>query len=85
MLFRSYSSQDEWLTLMMACHHATDGEGSEEFIRWSTQDPEYADHQNIIRMRWDSLHANRDGQITYKTSLEEIKQADRKSVVKQKK
>lgn len=70
-----YQDQDKWLTLMMACHHATDGEGSEEFIQWSTSDPEYADHRNIIRMRWDSLHSNKGGEITYKTLLEEIKKA----------
>lgn len=70
-----YKDQDKWLTIMMACHHATDGEGSEEFIQWSTQDADYADHGNIIRMRWDSLHNNRGGEITYKTLLEEIKKA----------
>jgi P4 family phage/plasmid primase-like protien len=70
-----YQSQEEWLTIMMASHHATDGEGSDEFIEWSTSDPEYADHGNIIRMRWDSLHSSRGGEITYKTLLNEIKKA----------
>jgi hypothetical protein len=41
---------------MMACHHATAGEGRQEFIEWSTRDPEYADHGWIIGRRWDSLH-----------------------------
>ena len=70
-----YSDQDQWLNMMMASHHATDGEGSDEFIEWSTSDPEYADHGNLIRMRWDSLHTNRGGQITYKTLLDEVKKA----------
>lgn len=68
-----YDDHDRWLTLMMSCHHATDGEGSEEFIQWSTSDPEYRDHVNIIRMRWDSLHTNKGGAVSYKTLYMEIK------------
>lgn len=49
---------DEWRDLMMACHHATNGEGRQEFIDWSTQDPEYQDDAWIIGRRWDSLHAS---------------------------
>jgi len=56
-----FRDHDEWLTLMMACHHATAGEGRQEFIDWSTQDPEYVDHGRIIGHRWDSLHANPSG------------------------
>lgn len=51
-----FGDQDEWLKLMMACHHATRGEARQEFIDWSTSDPEYADHAWIIGNRWDSLH-----------------------------
>ena len=47
----------EWMPLMMACHHATNGEGRQEFIEWSTQDPKYADDAWIIGNKWDSLHA----------------------------
>ncbi|WP_399697543.1 AAA family ATPase [Xenophilus sp.] len=47
----------EWMPLMMACHHATNGEGRQEFIEWSTQDPEYADDAWMIGNKWDSLHA----------------------------
>lgn len=56
-----FQDHDEWLTLMMACHHATAGEGRQEFIDWSTQDPAYADHGALIGRRWDSLHANPSG------------------------
>lgn len=52
-----FRDQDEWLQLMMACHHATNGEGRQEFIDWSTQDPQYADDAWVIGRRWDSLHA----------------------------
>src|SRR6185312_8426412 len=33
-----YQDHERWLELMMACHHATDGEGRQEFIDWSTSD-----------------------------------------------
>lgn len=53
-----FRDQDEWLHLMMACHHATAGDARQEFIDWSTQDPQYADDGWIIGRRWDSLHAS---------------------------
>lgn len=52
-----FQDHDLWLNLMMACHHATAGEGRQEFIDWSTQDAEYQDDAWIIGRRWDSLHA----------------------------
>lgn len=62
-----YQDHDRWLELMMACHHATDGEGRQEFIDWSTSDPKFADHEWIVGRRWDSLHADRDGAVTIAT------------------
>lgn len=63
-----FSDHDEWLTLMQACHHATAGDGRQEFVDWCTQDPEYADHGTLIGIRWDSLHADNDGnRITFRT------------------
>lgn len=57
-----------WLELMMACHHATNGEGREEFINWSTSDPSYSGHGHVIGRRWDSLHADGAGRrVTEKT------------------
>ncbi|MCV0098069.1 bifunctional DNA primase/polymerase [Pseudomonas aeruginosa] len=56
-----FSAHDDWLALMMACHHATAGEGRQEFIDWSTQDPDYLDDAWIIGRRWDSLHASPSG------------------------
>lgn len=50
-------NHDEWRNLMMACHHATNGEGRQEFIDWCAQDPEYQDDAWIVGRRWDSLHA----------------------------
>ena len=54
----AFKDHDEWLKLMMSCHHATNGEGRQEFIDWSTGDGDYADHEWIIGQRWDSLHAS---------------------------
>lgn len=63
-----YADQDRWLTIMMACHHATAGEGRQEFIEWSTTDPQYGDDAWIIGRRWDSLHADSKGRrVTEKT------------------
>lgn len=56
-----FRDHDTWRDLMMACHHATAGEGRQEFIDWSTQDPEYVDDGRVIGHRWDSLHANPSG------------------------
>lgn len=57
--FQDHDSQ--WLPLMMACHHATNGEGRQEFIDWSTQDPRYSDDAWTIGRKWDSLHASPTG------------------------
>ena len=51
-----YSEQSIWQDIMMASHHATNGEGRQEFIDWSTGDSKYADHGWLIGRRWDSLH-----------------------------
>jgi len=62
-----------WLELMMACHHATAGEGRDEFVEWSTSDPEYADHGNVIGRRWDSLHTDKGGRmVTVLTLFKEL-------------
>lgn len=53
----NFREHEEWLNLMMACHHATGGKGREQFIDWSTDDPDYTDHRYIIGRRWDSLHS----------------------------
>lgn len=64
----NFRDHDMWLTLMQACHHATAGDGREEFVEWCTRDPDYADHGGVIGLRWDSLHADNDGtRVTYKT------------------
>lgn len=62
-----FREHDAWCELMMACHHATDGAGRQEFIDWSTSDPKFANHEWIVGRRWDSLHAGRDDAVTIAT------------------
>ncbi|MEA5669036.1 bifunctional DNA primase/polymerase [Stenotrophomonas sp. MH1] len=52
-----FQDHDRWRDLMMACHHATAGDGRQEFIDWSTQDARYQGDAWLIGRRWDSLHA----------------------------
>lgn len=50
-----FRDADDWWNLMCSCHFMSGGDAVEEFIAWSTSDPQYADHEMIIRQRWDSL------------------------------
>lgn len=62
-----FSEQNKWFQLMQACHHASAGEARQEFVEWSTQDPAYAKDAYIIGKRWDSLHAERNDGVTFRT------------------
>lgn len=62
-----FNTNDKWFQLMQACHHATAGEGRSEFLDWSTSDPAYAADAYMIGKRWDSLHADKNDGVTYKT------------------
>lgn len=62
-----FKQHDEWLKLMMACHHASNGDARDEFVEWSTGDPDYADDADLIGRRWDSLHAQRVDGVTART------------------
>ena len=70
-----FREHDAWRELMMACHHATDGAGRQEFIDWSTSDPQFADHEWIVGRRWDSLHADRDDAVTIATLRRRLNEA----------
>ena len=71
-----YRDHAKWFELMMACHHASGGEAREEFIAWSTSDPDYADHALNIGRRWDSLHADDKGKrVTVKTLFKALNAA----------
>jgi len=69
-----YDSNDTWEPLMMAAHHATAGDGIEEFLAWSLGDTNYDGDENKIRNRWESLDG--DKEVTRKASslIYELKQ-----------
>lgn len=62
-----FSGNDDWFPLMVACHQATNGEGREEFIHWSTSATGFSEHGANIGARWDSLDANHGAGITVAT------------------
>jgi P4 family phage/plasmid primase-like protien len=69
-----YDSNNVWEPLMMAAHHATAGEGIEEFLEWSLGDSKYEGDENKIRNRWESLDG--DKEVTRKAAslIYELKQ-----------
>lgn len=75
-----FRDHDRWLHLMMACHQATNGAGSEEFISWSTSDRMYAADSASIRRRWASLDANRAGGVTIGTLCKELADAGQSEI-----
>lgn len=77
-----FKDQDLWLTLMMSVHHASGGSARDEFIEWSTRDPQYADDGWIIGRRWDSLHRKTDGPArTYRTLNKFLKDAGKEDLI----
>ena len=76
-----FQNQERWLHLMMSCHHATAGAGRDEFVSWSTSDPVYDGHDEIIKKRWDSLASVRDDGVTYKTLYKFLRDAGAESAI----
>lgn len=70
--FREYN---RWFKLMAACHHASGGAAIDKFVYWSTSDPEYADHDEAIIIKWNSLSSSSENdRITYWTLRYFLKQ-----------
>jgi hypothetical protein len=64
----AFKNYEVWLKLMMACHHASNGDARQEFISWSIGDPQYADDEQVIGSKWDGLHADAAAaRVTYRT------------------
>ncbi len=77
-----FRDHDRWLSLMMAAHHATGGDGRDEFVAWSTADPQYADDTWSVGRRWDSLSADGAGsRVTAGTLFMELKRAGRADLI----
>lgn len=78
-----FRDQGDWLQLMQACHHATNGTALEEFAAWSTSDPAYADHGARIAARWNSLSTAPAGGavVTYRTLEKLLLDAGREDAV----
>ena len=76
-----FADQSQWFDLMSACHHATGGDGREEFIQWSISDPEYAHDEDIIAQRWDSLDSNATNAITIKSLYRAVREHGDESVL----
>lgn len=68
-----YDTNDTWEPLMMACHHATAGEGIEEFLDWCSGDMSFEDQDASVRTRWDSLDDSKDVQRTAASLIRELK------------
>lgn len=52
---------DEWLTLMMASKAA--GIGKEDWVEWCVGDECYADDEDLIGLKWDSVPARHSGAL----------------------
>ena len=69
-----FADNDTWLSMAMACHHATNGHGLEPFLQWSLSDPEYSDQEEMIKKRWDSFKSDRPGEasVTIRTLVKAV-------------
>ncbi|GAA3715756.1 hypothetical protein GCM10022268_25440 [Sphingomonas cynarae] len=77
-----FRDEGRWRELMMACHHATGGDGRDKFIAWSTGDPEYRDDAHVIGRRWDSLHADVAGRrVTCRTLFKALHEVGRGELI----
>lgn len=52
---QEFDTNDKWFPIMCASHHATAGNGIDEFIAWSMLDNRFHKFENEIRNRWESL------------------------------
>ena len=63
----SYRDNDSWLRILMASHHATQGDGLEVFLQWSLQDDMYAGHEQLITQRWSSMSTDKSNPVTIRS------------------
>lgn len=68
-----YNSYDSWFPIMAACHHATDGEGIDQFVNWSLGDETYKGEEHVIRNQWEKLW-EKENVITIGTLIQKLDQ-----------
>jgi hypothetical protein len=73
---------DDWIKIMMAAHHGTNGEGLDEFVAWSLGDPDYAEDEEIIRRKWRSLTV-KPGGVTFGTLLKALADEGQGSIIEE--
>lgn len=56
-----FADYSDWMNMMMACHHATEGEGLDEFTEWSIQGVGYSDASEVIAYKWNGLRVDDRG------------------------
>ena len=78
---RDFGSNDLWLPIAMACHHATGGDGIDAFLDWCATDPEYADRLSTARARWESFGRDRPASVTRLTLYMALHEAGRGDLV----
>lgn len=69
---KEFQSNDEWLPILQASHHATQGEGLDVFLEWSLSDPKYADDESKIVARWNSLNDDKYNNVTFNTLARKV-------------
>ncbi|WP_051558765.1 bifunctional DNA primase/polymerase [Allorhizobium undicola] len=80
---RDFGSNDLWLPIAMACHHATGGDGIDAFLDWCATDPDYSDRLNTARARWESFGRDRPASVTRRTLYKALHEAGRGDLVEE--
>jgi hypothetical protein len=79
---REFGTNDRWLPIAMGLHHATGGEGIDEFLEWCATDPAFAGRTDEARARWYSFHAHpTNGACTAGTILWALNRAGRGDLI----
>lgn len=80
---RDYGTNELWLPIAMACHHATAGAGVDAFLDWCATDPDYADRLQEARARWQSFGADRPSSVTRLTLYRALHEVGRGDLVEE--
>lgn len=72
-----FRDQQEWLNLMMACHHGSNGQARDEFVEWSMRDEMFAGQDEQVKRRWDSLSVDDErSHVTVRTLWKALYERD---------